>query len=108
MTGRCWTELRKPLRAVPALESALLEYSDSHARDKALYLSWLADSYLDAAEQERAIESVRQAAGLATDRASVRPRKRLRAVLGRLSHNVELATLVDRLSDTIHPLHVSI
>ena len=42
------------MRAVPVLESALARYDDSHARDKALYLSWLADAYLDAGEVERA------------------------------------------------------
>lgn len=39
MSGRCWAELRRPLRAVPALEGALAQYDDSHARDTALYLS---------------------------------------------------------------------
>ncbi|MEU6768105.1 hypothetical protein ABZ916_37085 [Streptomyces sp. NPDC046853] len=33
MAGRCWAELRRPLRAVPALEAALSHYDDSHARD---------------------------------------------------------------------------
>ncbi|GAB3012470.1 hypothetical protein GCM10023080_094150 [Streptomyces pseudoechinosporeus] len=41
MTGRCWTELRC---AVPVSETALARYDDAHARDKSLYLSWLADS----------------------------------------------------------------
>ncbi|WP_326697902.1 hypothetical protein OG909_11500 [Streptomyces sp. NBC_01754] len=45
MTGRRWTELRRPLRAVPVLTEALCRFSDGHARDKALYLSWLADAY---------------------------------------------------------------
>jgi hypothetical protein len=35
MTGRCWSELHRPLRAVPVLERALGSYSDAHARDKA-------------------------------------------------------------------------
>ncbi|MER6333518.1 hypothetical protein ABT298_30175 [Streptomyces sp. NPDC001034] len=54
MTGRCWTVLRRPLRAVPALTGALRTYSDHNARDKALYMSWLADSYLIADEVEEA------------------------------------------------------
>lgn len=28
MTGRCWAQLRRPMRAVPALESALGRYDD--------------------------------------------------------------------------------
>ncbi|MFG2481697.1 hypothetical protein ACGFSI_02855 [Streptomyces virginiae] len=48
MTGRCWAELHRPLRGIPALEDALARYDDTRARDKALYLSWLAAAYLDA------------------------------------------------------------
>jgi hypothetical protein len=45
-------ELRRPLRVVPVLESALARYSDIRARDKALYSTWLAESYIDAGEIE--------------------------------------------------------
>ncbi|WP_055526577.1 hypothetical protein [Streptomyces graminilatus] len=51
---RCWRELRHPCRAVPALETALAEYDDVHARDKDLYMSWLADSYMTAGEVAQA------------------------------------------------------
>jgi hypothetical protein len=34
MTGRCWTELRRPLRAVPVLTQALDRYDDTHARQE--------------------------------------------------------------------------
>jgi hypothetical protein len=54
VAGRCWTELHRPLRAIPVLESGLAAYDDSHARDKSLYLTWLAESYIDAAEIEQA------------------------------------------------------
>ncbi|MFP3991222.1 hypothetical protein U9R90_27895 [Streptomyces sp. E11-3] len=84
MSGRCWTELRRPLRAVPALEAALAGYDDTHARDKSLYLSWLAESYLDAGEVEQAAAVTSRALDLATGVASVRPRRRLAPVLGRL------------------------
>ncbi len=84
MSGRCWTELRRPLRAVPVLEAALAEYDDSHARDKALYLSWLADSYLTAGEVEQAAAVTGRALDLSYGVASVRPRERLAPVLRRL------------------------
>ncbi|MGX1563108.1 helix-turn-helix domain-containing protein [Streptomyces sp. NPDC055506] len=84
MTGRCWTELRRPLRAVSVLEGALARYDDSHARDKALYLSWLADSYLTAGEVEQAATVTGRALDLASGVASVRPRQRLAPVLQRL------------------------
>jgi tetratricopeptide (TPR) repeat protein len=87
MTGRCWTELRRPLRAVPVLETALAAYDDSHARDKALYMSWLADSYLTAGEVEQAATTTDRALDLANGVASVRPRARLKPLLTRLSHH---------------------
>lgn len=84
MVGRCWTQLHRPLRAVPALEAAMAQYGDNHARDKALYLSWLADAYLDASEPEPAVVALDHAMNLAANVASARPQQRLSAVLGRL------------------------
>lgn len=90
MAGRCWTELRRPLRAVPVLEAALARYDDSHARDKALYLSWLADSYLTAGEVEQAATVTGRALDLCLGVASVRPRERLAPVLRRLREHQAL------------------
>ncbi|MFI8894863.1 XRE family transcriptional regulator [Streptomyces paradoxus] len=87
MTGRCWAELRRPLRAVPVLESALARYDDAHARDKSLYLSWLADSYLSAGEVEQAATVTGRALGLSSGVASARPRERLAPVLRRLGEH---------------------
>jgi tetratricopeptide (TPR) repeat protein len=84
MTGRCWTELRRPLRAVPVLETALAAYDDTNARDKALYLSWLGDSYLTAGEVEQAATTADRALDLAHGVASVRPRARLAPLLKHL------------------------
>ncbi|MEU9747513.1 helix-turn-helix domain-containing protein [Streptomyces niveus] len=81
MSGRCWTELNRPLRAVPLLEKALARYDDRHARDKALYLSWLANAYLSGGEVEQAACSVDRALDLAHGVASVRPRQRLAPML---------------------------
>ncbi|WP_157995841.1 helix-turn-helix domain-containing protein [Thermomonospora amylolytica] len=102
MAGRCWTELHRPLRAVPALESALARYDDSHARDKALYLTWLGAAYLDGREIERACVAIGRAMELATGVASVRPRQRVRVLLGRMSpyrSTPEVADLMDRAHD---------
>ncbi|MFD6682798.1 helix-turn-helix domain-containing protein [Micromonospora parva] len=53
MAGRVWTELRRPLRAVPILESATARYGDDSPRETSLYLSWLAEALLQAGEFER-------------------------------------------------------
>lgn len=83
VAGRCWAELHRPLRAVPLLEAAMSEYDNSHARDKALYLTWLADSYLDADELEHAMAVTSHALDLAGGVASARPHERIGAVLDR-------------------------
>ncbi|MEV6164385.1 helix-turn-helix transcriptional regulator [Streptomyces sp. NPDC052052] len=95
MTGRCWTELRRPLRAVPVLTDALDRYSDDHARDKALYLSWLADAYLTAGEVEQAAEKAGRALELASGVASVRPRQRIDPLLTKLRPHAALGTVRD-------------
>lgn len=107
MTGRCWSELRRPLRAVPVLESALGSYSDAHSRDKALYSSWLADSYIDAGEIEQAVVVVQSSLDVMGNVSSVRPRERLAAVAGRLTEHQNLAVVRDLLSShALHPLDV--
>ncbi|MFI2432001.1 twin-arginine translocation signal domain-containing protein [Streptomyces sp. NPDC018693] len=95
MTGRCWTELRRPLRAVPVLENALAHFDDSHARDKALYLAWLADSYLTAGEVEQAATVTGRVLDLSSGVASVRPRERLAPVLQRLGEHQALPAVAD-------------
>ncbi|MEV0480323.1 XRE family transcriptional regulator [Streptomyces sp. NPDC050508] len=84
MTGRCWAELRRPLRAVPALEKALSQYDETHARDKSLYLSWLADAYVTSGEIEQAAAVTGRALELSVGVASVRPRERMAVVIRRL------------------------
>ncbi|GAA5155174.1 hypothetical protein GCM10023321_28070 [Pseudonocardia eucalypti] len=91
MTGRCWSVLHRPIRAITALEAAMGQYDDSHARDKALYLSWLADAYLDAGEVEHAAVVAGRALDLATNVASTRPRERFAALLGRLEPHKTVA-----------------
>lgn len=83
MSGRCWTQLQRPLRAVPVLEDALSDFDDSHARDKSLYLSWLAEAYLMAGEVEHAAAVASRALDLFTGVASLRPRRRFFPLLVR-------------------------
>lgn len=98
MTGRCWAELRRPLRAVPILEAALARYDDRHARDKALYSSWLAQAYLAAGEAEQSAAIVSRALVLADGVASVRPRRRLAPVLEELGAYRDVPAVADFLN----------
>jgi transcriptional regulator with XRE-family HTH domain/tetratricopeptide (TPR) repeat protein len=90
MAGRCWTELHRPERAVPILERGLAAYDDTHSRDKALYLTWLAHAYLDDKQPEQAAVVVDRAFDLSAGIGSVRPGARIQAVLRRLSRYRDL------------------
>lgn len=107
MTGRCWAQLHRPMRAVPVLESALSRYEDSHARDKALYLSWLADAYLDAGEIEQAAVVTSHALDLSSLVASTRPQVRFAEVLQRFEPYAQVTGVSELLArGTLHPLQV--
>ncbi|WP_280367016.1 hypothetical protein [Nocardia wallacei] len=70
----------RPDIATAPLEQALSGYPDYWARDKALYLTWLADAYLDGGNETKAITAAEQALTLADGVASVRPLARIREV----------------------------
>ncbi|MEU8799166.1 helix-turn-helix transcriptional regulator [Spirillospora sp. NPDC048819] len=95
MTGRCWAILRRPDRAVPALEWAMARFDDTHARDESLYLSWLADAHVDAREVDRAARTLSHAIALGSDVASPRPRERIRAVAVRLRRHATEPAVAD-------------
>jgi tetratricopeptide (TPR) repeat protein len=101
MTGRCWTELSRPLRAVPVLEAVLADFDDTHGRDKALYLTWLASSYLQAHEVEHAAATLAQAHRLAAGVASARPTARIARIakkLSRYQHVPEVSAALEQLA----------
>ncbi|WP_237404832.1 transcriptional regulator [Actinacidiphila reveromycinica] len=85
MEARVYTELRRPLRAVPLLRGVLDAYDATHTREMALYLSWLAVAYADANEPEEAAVTADRMFTLAADLASERTAERGRLVLARLA-----------------------
>ncbi|WP_405591253.1 helix-turn-helix domain-containing protein [Streptomyces sp. NBC_01092] len=85
MDARVYTELRRPLRAVPLLRSVLERYDATHAREMALYLSWLAVAYADANEPEAAADTAARMFELSADVASDRTSERGRVVIARLT-----------------------
>jgi hypothetical protein len=89
MTGRCWTALRRPIRAIAALEQVMRRYEDTHGRDKALYLSFLADAYLDANELEQACAVASRAMDLSAGVGSIRPRMRIQSVISRMDGSAQ-------------------
>ncbi|MEU7167659.1 helix-turn-helix transcriptional regulator [Streptomyces morookaense] len=80
MDARVYTELRRPLRAVPLLSDVLGRYDTTHAREVALYRSWLVVALADANEPEQAANEARRilSAGVASERTAERSRVVLR------------------------------
>jgi len=85
MDARVYTELHRPLRAAPLLARVLDRYDATHARELALYLSWLAIAYADANEPEAAASSAARmlelSAGMTSDRTTARARTVLRRLV---------------------------
>jgi tetratricopeptide (TPR) repeat protein len=84
MDARVYTELHRPLRAVPLLTDILSRYDAAHTRELALYLSWLAVALTDANEPEQAAKTASRMLDLAQDFPSERTAERGRVVLTKL------------------------
>ncbi|MFD7499923.1 helix-turn-helix domain-containing protein [Streptomyces sp. NPDC059850] len=84
MDARVYTELRRPLRAVPLLRRVLGQYDATHTRELALYLSWLAMALADANEPEEAAATTERVITLSSSGASERTTVRSAALLKRL------------------------
>ncbi|MET7904741.1 helix-turn-helix transcriptional regulator [Streptomyces sp. NPDC005355] len=98
MESRVYTELHRPLRAVPMLRDVLGGYDATHTREMALYLSWLAVALAAANEPEEAAAVAERVITIAADVASRRTAHRVRVVLDRLgefSDVPQVAALLD-------------
>ncbi|EFC78927.1 helix-turn-helix transcriptional regulator [Parafrankia sp. EUN1f] len=84
MDARVYTEMHRPLRAVPLLNDALGRYNSTHTREVALYRSWLAIALADANEPEQAAVEARRVLTLSAGVPSNRTADRSRVVLRRL------------------------
>lgn len=102
--GRCWAELHRPLRAVPILESVLAEFDDSEARNKAVYLTWLASAYIDAGEIEQAVTTLGRSLDLSVGIASARPAQRVALLAQRLTAHRKLSSVTDLLDRISGPV----
>ncbi|MBL1095544.1 helix-turn-helix domain-containing protein [Streptomyces coffeae] len=104
MDARVFTELHRPLRAVPLLTDVLRRYDATHAREVALYRSWLAVALADANEPEQAAREARRVISASVDIASDRTASRARDVLRRLQDFEEVPEVGNLLHDHGHLL----
>ncbi|MFF1295124.1 MULTISPECIES: multiprotein-bridging factor 1 family protein [unclassified Streptomyces] len=99
MESRVYTELHRPLRAVPLLRDVLGGYDATHTREMALYLSWLAIALADANEPEEAAAVAERVIRIAADVASERTAERVRVVLARLQEYADVPEVAALLAD---------
>ncbi|WP_344012748.1 transcriptional regulator, partial [Streptomyces thermospinosisporus] len=90
MESRVYTELHRPLRAVPLLREVLSGYDATHTREMALYLSWLAVALADANEPEEAAAVAERVISLGADTPSERVAERVRVILSRLQEYADV------------------
>ncbi|MGH3718191.1 MAG: helix-turn-helix domain-containing protein [Pseudonocardiaceae bacterium] len=90
MAGRCLIELGSPSAAVPLLAGAIDSYDVNHAREVALYLSWLVEAYARAGVLDAAHGALARACRIAREINSVRLDLRINQVqtlfLAKTSH----------------------
>ncbi|MFJ1748717.1 helix-turn-helix transcriptional regulator [Streptomyces sp. NPDC088116] len=101
MESRVYTELHRPLRAVPLLREVLKGYDATHTRKMALYLSWLAVALADANEPEEAAAVAERIISFGSDTSSERVAGRVRVILGRLRDYAEVPEVAGLLAE--HP-----
>ena len=101
MESRVYTELHRPLRAVPLLRSVLGEYDKTHTRELALYLSWLAVALADANEPEEAASVAERVITLGVDTPSDRVAERVRVILGRLQNYADVPEVAALLAEEL-------
>ncbi|MFD4262081.1 transcriptional regulator [Streptomyces sp. NPDC058534] len=99
MESRVYTELRRPLRAVPLLREVLSGYDATHTREVALYLSWLAIALADANEPEEAAGVADRVITLSADTPSERVAERVRVILSRLQDCLDVPEVAALLAE---------
>jgi tetratricopeptide (TPR) repeat protein/transcriptional regulator with XRE-family HTH domain len=85
MAGRCYTELGRPRPAEPLLRSVLDRYNEDRVRERVLYTSWLAESYVQARDIDQAAAQATRALVLSTRVNSSRSRERVQFLRRRLA-----------------------
>lgn len=80
MAGRCMIELGRPNDAEPLLTNAIANYPPEHAREVALYLSWLAESHARSGDLDAALDVIERAQRYAEGMPSARTDDRIHTV----------------------------
>ncbi|MGW1533344.1 hypothetical protein [Streptomyces aureus] len=103
MESRVYTEIHRPLRAVPLLREVLSGYDATHTRELALYLSWLAVALADGGEPEESAVVAERVISLGADTPSERVADRVRVILRRLQDYADVPEVAALLAEHSAP-----
>jgi tetratricopeptide (TPR) repeat protein len=98
MAGRCYVELDQPQRAVALLADAVAVCDEEHAREAALYRSWLAEAYTRMGALDQAVEEATHVVRLDARASSARTSERvehLRALFAAHPNTTEVRAFED-------------
>ena len=95
MAGRCYTELGKPKLAEPLLANAIAGYDHALVRESSLYLSWLAEDYIQLNDLDQAASIATEALELASRTNSARTDERLRHLAKLLKPHSSVAKVAE-------------
>jgi hypothetical protein len=95
MAGRCYTELHYPGRAERLLTGAIAQYNQTLVRENSLYLSWLAEDYVQLSEIDQAAAVASRMAALAARTTSARTDTRLRYLADQLAPYRDTSSVAD-------------
>lgn len=95
MAGRCYTELHQPGKAERLLTGAISRYDQTLIRENSLYLSWLAEDYVQLGEIDHAAEIAARMAALAARTNSARTDTRLRYLADQLAQYRDTASVAE-------------
>ncbi len=95
MAGRCYTELRQPSKAENLLTGAIARYDQTLIRENSLYLSWLAEDYVQLGDVNQAAQIASRMAALAARTNSARTDTRLRHIASQLAPYKGTASVAD-------------
>ncbi|WAL73541.1 helix-turn-helix transcriptional regulator [Kitasatospora sp. YST-16] len=101
MQARVHTQLHRPLRAVPLLRKVLTTYDASHAREYALYASWLAVALADANEPEEAAKTAHSMFEVLAGIPSSRAQDRSKAVVTALRRYRDVPEIAEVLAQWV-------
>jgi tetratricopeptide (TPR) repeat protein len=98
MAGRCYTELKRPRQAVALLDDAIAKYNHALVRENALYLSWLAEDYIQLGDIDHAVAVAKEVLTLASRTNSARTDERVQRLARLLKRYEDVQDVAEFLS----------